>query len=479
MSMKKMIHKRIIRICCLLLTVAVLSCDAETEVDQTFEEILGAQPAIVSFSPTSAPIQSLVTITGSNLNFVTKAYIGTIEAEIYSRENSKILIIKVPANAVNGIIRLTTDSDKEASAASNLTITYPVPEITTAIPGGSVVNENITLEGSNLQVITKITFGTVDGVMEFQDDRTIIVRTPNTAPSPMPLTYSYNTVAGEVTVSLSDSFVIDIPSPEVSGFPKSVIKDTPVVISGTDMNLVTGVLFGTTVITDFTVTPTTITFTAPAALPTGFYPITLVYGESTVVSDLVAYINRNVQTYFNFEAQGMEVITVGQAAQITANQLNGTVPQAPFPSSTNYHHLRMLSPTDNGSSIAFMRFSFATNVTWKTIFDPGAFNNNPVLHFWLNTNNTTPTLRLYMTSAASKKLVHYNTNGEWKLVAVRLRDLFPDVTASDFVSGNYMRMNYLTDNQANMPLEVNADWFIITDEVLTGVGAIDLTNSFN
>lgn len=65
------------------------------------------------------------------------------------------------------------------------------------------------------------------------------------------------------------------------------------------------------------------------------------------------------------------------------------------------------------------------------------------------------------------------------MVAVRLRDVFPTVTASDFVSGNYFRMNYLTDNQANVPLEVNADWFIITDEVLTGVGAIDLTNSFN
>ncbi|RZM25276.1 MAG: hypothetical protein EOO88_19875 [Pedobacter sp.] len=126
-----------------------------------------------------------------------------------------------------------------------------------------------------------------------------------------------------------------------------------------------------------------------------------------------------------------------------------------------------------------MRFSQSANATWKTIYDAGAFNNNPVLHFWLNTNNTTPTFRLYMTSAASKKLVHYSTNGEWKLVAIRLRDLFPDVTAGDFVSGNYMRMNYLTDNQAGVPLEVNADWFMITDAVLTEAGAVDVTGLFN
>ena len=478
--MKSILQEKIYRFACMMLAVVILSCDADTEVDKTFEEILAAQPTVESFSPASAPIQSLVTITGTNLNFVTKAYIGDVEAQIYSRENSRILIIKVPASAIDGIIRLTTDSDKEASSAESLTITYPVPTITSELPTMSVVNENITISGNNLQVVTKVTFGTVNGTIEFQDDRTIIVKTPNTGPSPLALTYSYNTVSGEVAVPLVENYTIDVPTPAVTGFPKAIIKNNPVQIGGTDMNLVTGIIFGTTPITTFEVTPTSITFNAPAELPTGFYAIKLVYGDGMeVTSDPIAYINRNVETYFNFEAQGMEVITAGQAAQITANQLNGTVAQPPFPSSTNYHHLKMLSPTDNGSSIAYMRFSFATNATWKTAFDAGAFNNNPVLHFWLNTNNTTPTLRLYATSAISKKLVHYNTGGEWKLVAVRLRDLFPTVTASDFVSGNYLRMNYLTDNQANVPLEVNADWFIITDEVLTGVGAVDLTSTFN
>lgn len=478
--MKTILHKKLYRILCLVLAVTVFACDEEPEVDQTFEQILAAQPTIESISPGSAPIQGSVTIIGTNLNFVTKAYIGDIQAQILSRENSRIMIIKVPTNAVNGVIKLTTDSGKVAVSTESLTITYPVPAIVSEFPSVKVVNENITITGTNLSVVTRITFGTVDGIIESQDDRTIIVKTPNTGPSPLVVKFGYNTLAGEVFETLSENFTIDIPTPEVTGFPKAVIKGSPVVIGGTDMNLVTSVLFGTTAIAAPTVTPTSVTFDAPSTLPTAFYTITLVYGDGMqVVSDPVAYINRDVQTYFNFEAQGMEVVTAGQAAQITANQLNGTVPQPPFPSSTNYHHLKMLSPTANGSSIAYMRFSFATNATWKTIFDNGAFNNNPVLHFWLNTNNTTPTLRLYATSAASKKLVHYNTNGQWQLVAVRLRDLFPTVTASEFVSGSYLRMNYLTDNQANVPLEVNADWFIITDEVLTGVGAIDLTNSFN
>lgn len=478
--MKNILHKNIFRSICLVLAVVIFACDAEIEVDQTFEEILAAQPTVESFSPSSAPIQSLVTIIGTNLNFVTHAYIGGIEAEIYSRENQNTLIIKVPASAVDGIIKLTTDSGKETSSVDNLIITYPVPVIESDIPTMSVVNEVITITGQNLQVITRVTFGTANGVIEYQDDRTLIVRTPNTGPSPLALTYSYNTVSGEVTVPLESSYTIDIPTPEVTGFPKAVLKNTQVVIGGSDMNLVTSITFGATPITTFDVTPTSVSFAPPTALPTGFYVINLIYGDGMQVSSpQVAYINRDVQTYFNFEAQGMEVITAGQAAQITANQLNGTVEQAPFPNSTNYHHLKMLSPTANGSSIAYMRFSFATNTTWKTAFDAGAFNNNPVLHFWLNTNNTSPTLRLYATAAASKKLTHYNTNGEWVLVAIRLRDAFPTVTASDFVSGNYMRMNYLTDNQANVPLEVNTDWFIITDEVLTGVGAIDLTNSLN
>jgi len=478
--MRSTILKNIYKSICLVLVVAVFACDANVEVDKTFEEILAAQPTVVSFTPASAPIQSLVTITGTNLNFVTHAYIGGVEAEIYSRENQHTLIIKVPASATGGTIRLTTDSNKEASSAESLVILYPVPEIKSEIPIMSAVNEVITITGKNLQVVTRVTFGTVDGVIEHQDDRTLIVKTPNTGPSPLVLAYSYNTVSGEVSVPLKDNYTVDIPTPEVSGFPKAILKNTQVFIAGTDMNLVKAINFGGTAIATFDVTPTSVSFAPPADLPTGFYVINLIYGEAMVVSSpQLAYINRDVETYFNFEAQGIEVVTAGQAAQIKANQLNGTVEQPPFPSSTNYHHLKMLSPTDNGSTIAYMRFSFATNTTWKTAFDKGAFNNNPVLHFWLNTNNSTPTLRLYATAAASKKLVRYNTNGKWVLVAVRLRDMFPTVTASDFASGNYMRMNYLTDNQANIPLEVNTDWYIITDEILTGVGAVDLTNSFN
>lgn len=97
--MRSTILKNIYKSICLVLVVAVFACDANVEVDKTFEEILAAQPTVVSFTPASAPIQSLVTITGTNLNFVMHAYIGGVEAEIYSRENQHTLIIKVPASA--------------------------------------------------------------------------------------------------------------------------------------------------------------------------------------------------------------------------------------------------------------------------------------------------------------------------------------------------------------------------------------------
>ena len=476
----KKLYKNILYIGCMAFAVGFLSCDADVEVDKTFEEILAAQPTIGSFSPGSAPIQGLVTVHGTNLNFVTRAYIGEVQAEIYSRENASIMIIKVPASAVSGKIRFETNSDKVAESEGILTVTYPVPVIESAIPDQTTVNETITLEGENLQVITKITFGSVDGVIESQDDTTIIVRTPNSAPSPMALTYTYNTTTGQVTDVLNPSFTVYIPTPVVTAYPTAIIKGNPVTITGSNLNLITSVLLGTQAITDYTLTPTSVTFNPPTTLASGVYTITFAYGESSqLVSGNIPYINRDIQVYFNFESHGLEVISSSNLDQVTANTLNGTLPQPSFPGGTNYHHLGMLSPSNTGSSIAYMRFSQSTNTTWKTAFDSGAFNDSPVLHFWLNTNNTTPTLRLYMTSAASKKLTRYNTNGEWKLVAVRLRDAFPTVTPGDFVSGNYMRINYLTDNQANIPLEVNTDWFIITDSVLTEAGAVDVTGLLN
>ncbi|WP_159799644.1 IPT/TIG domain-containing protein [Flavobacterium sp. MK4S-17] len=480
--MKTRLYKKITGILCMALAVFVLACDADIEVDKTFEEILGAQPTIESFSPGTAPIQGLVTIQGTYLNFVTRAYIGDAEAEIYSRENAKTMIIRVPANAVNGIIRLETNSDKVAESAEELIVTYPVPVIESTLPDQTTVNETITIEGENLQVITKVSFGNVDGVIELQDDRTIIVRTPNNNQSPMQLSYTYNTTSGEETIVLVESFTIYIPLPVVSSFPSAIIKNNPATITGQNMNLITSVLLGTTEVTDFTTAPGNLTFNPPASLASGSYAITLNYGEGEqIVSNAVPYINRDIETYFNFENHGTEVIssTSSVSSHLLVSTLNGSLPQPPFPGGSNYYHAEILSPNNNGSSIAYMRFTFSDNDTWKTVFDAGAFNDNPVLHFWLNTNNTTPTLRLYMTSSSSRKLVHYNTGSDWQLVAIRLRDLFPGVTASDFLSGNYMRMNYLSDNQAGVPLEVNADWFMITDAVLTEAGAVDVTDMFN
>jgi hypothetical protein len=483
--MKNNLYKKVIGILCMVLAVFVFSCDADTEVDKTYEEILAAQPTIASFSPGTAAIGSQVTIEGSYLNFVTKAFVGGAPAQIYSRENSRTIIITVPSNAVSGIIRLETESGKVVESAGTLTVTYPVPVITSTLPTQTLVNDEITIEGENLQVITRITFGTVNGVIQQQDDKTIVVSTPNTGPSPLPLSYSYNTGTGETTVVLNPAFTIYIPVPVVSAFPTAIIKNTPVVITGENMNLVTSVTLGTTAVT-FTATATSLSFNPPAALASGSYTITLGYGTNQqVVSNATPYINRDVQVYFDFESHGTSVIqsTAAVESHLVENTLNdpspSPLPQAPFPGGSNFSHLKLLSPTNNGSSIAYIRFSNSTNTTWKTAFDNGAFNNNPVLHMWLNTKNTTPTLRLYMTSAVSKKLVHYSTNGEWKLIAIRLRDLFPTVTASDFVSGNYMRMNYLSDNQANVPLEVNTDWYMITDGVLTEAGAVDVTNLFN
>lgn len=237
--MKKHIYKLYIGLAVMVSAMGILACDADVEVDQTYEEILAAQPTIESFSPGTAPIGGLVTIQGTYLNFVTRAYVNNVEAEIYSRENASTMIIRVPAGASTGKIRLETNSDKVVETAESLTVTYPVPQIDSELPIQTTVNETITIEGHNLQVITKITFGDVDGVIELQDDRTIIVRTPNSAPSPMQLTYTYNTTSGEEVVVLVDEFTIYIPVPSVTAFPTAIIKGSPVAIMGENMNLIT------------------------------------------------------------------------------------------------------------------------------------------------------------------------------------------------------------------------------------------------
>ena len=479
-----------------------------TQVDQTMEEIMGVEPVVVTFEPKAAGIKEFVTVYGENLSFVDSAYVGGVLCPIQRRVNSKELIIQVSPEAKSGQIRLLTSVKKQGVSSEHLTVTYPTPSVEAElsdIPQEAFANEVVVLGGSGLTVVDKVLFGDKPGNIIYQGGASIAVLVPSfDFDQVVDIKVAYPSQAGSQAVVVKSGFQILTPSPKVTSWLKMAARGKSYTLQGSNMNMVEKVLIDNVEATITEAQPSVLSFTAPTstALTTGHRNIKLQYTNNGIVQFVehpIAYIGGKLETYFDFEDNSLAALTLqsGHEQAIVANKINGTVEQAPFPAGNSYYHLKMLDVSGDaynagGSSITYFRFDRqSNNNSWLNIYDDYTGGAQPVLHFWLNVNNTTPTIRLYMTNATVgnafiriknfDQALYQNLFGadgkEWALVAIRLYDLFPGVTKADFVSGKYMRMNFLVDNQPDKPLELNMDWVSISDKVLSEVGAVDITDA--
>ncbi len=459
----------------------LFSCDADVEIDRSFDEIMSAQPTISSFSPQSATVLEEVTIEGTFLNFVTKAYVGDVEAQITQRVNRTQLRIEIPPQATGGPITLITQAGMEVTSSNNISVQYPVPSITSDVPEESIVNENIVLEGEFINVITKVTFGGTPGIIEYKDQQSIVIKTPNNINSPMDLEVWYYSPQGEVSNKLSQSYSIIIPKPMVSAWPRLMSRYQDITVVGENMNLIEIITVGGVVTPILSATANNIIFSAPQELVTGFYDITFTYSETEEVSQTeIPYINGQLETYYDWDTDTADASDIDLSKDpIAFDQVNRDVPQPPIPGGTGYYHLEMGTAT--GSTIGRMKFhETSSNSTWQNILDEGNYNNNPVLHFWINTEGTKPILKIYIGGTGNpnrRELPGSNLNNgdEWKLIAIRLKDFIPGLNST----GSVMEFRWNTGSSASdLPVKVNLDWIIVTDKVLTEFGAVDVTDEF-
>jgi len=456
------------------------ACEADLEIDKTVDEIKAAQPTIESVSPNSADILSRITITGTFLNFAEKVYIGDIECKIMQRINGNTLEIEVAPQALSGIIRIVTSSEKEAVSTEMLTVTYPTPNVTSTFPINALVNQNITIEGSNLKGITRISFGDMDGVIQFQEDQALVVSIPNNETSQLAVNYYYNSTSGLESQALSSDFNILIPTPIINAWPSFMNRDSEVSLVGTDMNLITSISVGGSAVTLNSNTPTLISFNVPSNVATGYQDIVVNYGSTGKLTQaLVPYINGQFESYIDFDSYPEDVFVIDLSKDPLATQQLQVAEAQPTLLGSSYYNLKM--NTGTGSTIARMRMNAQTdNDSWSEIIDAGNFNDNPVLHFWMNTEGTEPIVKLYIGGTSNPnrrelKGANTNTGDTWQLFAVRLNGFIPSISSI----GSTFEFRFNTGSGASsFPVSVNLDWIIVTDSVLTEFGAVDVTELF-
>ena len=113
-------------------------------------------PTIISFTPTSAPVNATVTINGTNLATATAVkFNGTAASTVVS---STQITATVPAGATTGPISVTTP---DGNATSSGSFTIAIPTITSFTLKGGVVGSLITITGTSFTGATSVTFNGV------------------------------------------------------------------------------------------------------------------------------------------------------------------------------------------------------------------------------------------------------------------------------------------------------------------------------
>jgi hypothetical protein len=460
--------------------VTTAACDADTEIDQTVAQIQSQQPTIASIAPGTAAVNTEVDVVGTFLNFAIEAYIGNVEAQITSRITGEKLKIEVPSNAVSGVVRIVTEQGKEAISSETLIVTYPIPQVTGVVAAAGDVNSLINIIGTNLVGVTSVTFGGVEGTIEFQENQALVVRIPNNVGF-VEIAINYLAVSGEVSTIIAASFEVVLPQPTLGGFPSVLSRDNEVIVTGQDMNLITDGDVDGNIISITTQSPTEIRFFVPAAVMTGYVDINLNFqGGGTIAQTGIPYINGQYNQYYEFDQLSESVMVLSTSTDPGAvHQIVSGGDQPPFPGNS-FYSLEMTTST--GSTIGRTKVQEETpNQTWEDILDATQYNDNPVLHFWLNSEGTQPVFILYLGGTSNPNRRRWqnsttNTGNNWQLCAVRLKDFIPGLTSV----GSIFEMRITTGSSTPIiPAQFNWDWLIVTDQILTEFGAVDVTDEFS
>ena len=195
-------------------------------------------PVITLVAPTLVKNGTTLTITGTNLDLATKVtFGGAVDGVIVSQSATKI-DVTVPMTALDGTVVLSTNSGKTAESAA---ITLVKPTFTSFAPLSLVAGDNVTISGTDLDLVKKVDFGA--GLIV---DVTNASATSFTVPVPMAAKggkITLVTVNGTQITSAGTLTVMSPNKPVITAITPVVRPGKMLTITGTKLNLVESVFF--------------------------------------------------------------------------------------------------------------------------------------------------------------------------------------------------------------------------------------------
>ncbi|MFV0377830.1 MAG: glycan-binding surface protein [Mangrovibacterium sp.] len=222
-----------------------------------------------------------VKITGADLDLVNAVTFTGADAITSFTYTSGIITVAIPAAATDGVVTLSTQSGKTVTTSA---ITLIKPVITLIDPLTVVGGNNITITGTDLDMVQTITFTGGLSVSVQPTTTSFTVTVPEAAQSGV---VKLNTVNG-TTVQSTDVLTVESPNvPVVTAITQQVKPGGLLTVEGSKLNLVESIVFqdGIKATNYVSRTTTKIEVYVPAAAKTGTVTVTLVtYGSEEVLS---------------------------------------------------------------------------------------------------------------------------------------------------------------------------------------------------
>jgi parallel beta-helix repeat protein len=294
-------------------------------------------PSISGFSPSSGPVGTVVTVSGSNLSGASAVRFGGAPASSYTVDSDSQVTATVPTYALTGPIAVTTPAGT-ATSSSSFTVAMSVATISAVSPSGGPVGALVTITGSSLTGTTSVAFNGTSAAYTVVSDSQLTATVPDGATSG-PLTVT--TLAGPAVYLTRNgeapSFAI---MPAISSFsPTSGLAGVSVTINGSGFTGATSVAFNGTSAAFTPVSDSQLTATVPGGATSGAITVTTPAGQAAsaaafVVPTAVLYVDNTASCSdtgpgtalqpFCTIAKGGQVAVSGDTVSVVAGTYTGT-----------------------------------------------------------------------------------------------------------------------------------------------------------
>jgi hypothetical protein len=211
----------------------------------SLEEVTSAQqlvmsvPTINAISPDPAKTGSSVTVSGIDLDLVTRVSFGGDKVGVIQNASATELTVGVPTDAQSGSVTFSTAAGKTVTSSTALTMVKPV--IGNISPTDIQVNNVLTITGNDLDIVSKVQFmGGTEAPVLSASLTEITVNVPvGTASGPIHLIANN----GDDVISAVSLNILASTSATVTSMPSSARPGDMIDIVGVNLDEVTQVVF--------------------------------------------------------------------------------------------------------------------------------------------------------------------------------------------------------------------------------------------